>query len=74
MEHHLTDTLTESRYKDVLIQAKSLLALTEQLVQNPYLLKTQGETILALSLVIHDLQCLVTTIDNALEATPCNPE
>lgn len=67
MEPYFADALMERRYREALTQAKSLLALTEQLVLNPYLLQTQHETLIALSLILHDLRRLMTTIEDALE-------
>lgn len=74
MEHYCADALMESRYREALTQAKSLLALTEQLILNPYLLQTQHETVIALSLILHDLRRLMTTIEDTLEINTQGPE
>lgn len=69
MEHYCTDLLMEARYQEALTQAKSLVALTERLVLNPNLLQTQYETIIALSIILHDLRRLITAIEDAVKTS-----
>lgn len=66
-ENRLIDMLIEKRYQEALVHAQSLLELTDKLVHNPYLLKTQRETVIVLSIILDDLRQLVNAIEEALE-------